>query len=74
MNLARFTDAIWKRILMALVVSVVIVLSLQAFASSSDIETQKVQLESARGQHCERWQTKQVDGERQAECLRWDTK
>ena len=71
MNLASFTDAVWKRVALAVLVSLAIIFSLRTFASSSDIETQKVQLESARDQHCEKWQISRQNGDPQAECVRW---
>ena len=72
MNVSSLTDATWKRVVLAAVVSVAIIFSLRSFASSSDIETQKVQLESARGQHCQKWQTKRVDDQPKVECVKWD--
>ena len=74
MNLASLTDATWKRVVMAALTSAAIIFSLQTFASSSYIQTEKIRQETARGQHCLKWQVHEVNDQQIVECLRWETK
>lgn len=67
-------DSIPRRIIAASVVSGMIVASLNVFAESSYVQTQKIQQETARGEHCQKWQTTQNNGETQVKCLKWASK
>lgn len=73
-RIGRWLDAPWKRIMAAAVLSGLIILAVSAFAESSFVQTQKVQQESARGQHCEKWNYDTVDGETRVTCVKWPTR
>ncbi|MSU75909.1 hypothetical protein EXS54_00315 [Patescibacteria group bacterium] len=64
-------DATWKRVLAAAVLSGAIILAVSTFASSSYVQTQKVQIESARGQHCLSWKYQTVNKETHVSCNKW---
>lgn len=67
-------DSTWKRVLAAAVLSGAIVFAVSTFASSSYVETQKVQLETAQGQHCEKWKYSHTDRGTQASCIKWQNR
>ena len=69
--IGRQLDATWKRILAAALLSGLIILAVSTFAESSYVQTQKVQQESARGQHCQRWNYQTVNGNTQVTCTKW---
>lgn len=69
--IGRQLDATWKRVLAAALLSGVIILAVNTFAESSYVQTQKVQQESARGQHCEQWKYQTVDGQSEVSCAKW---
>lgn len=72
MNWENFRlDTTWKRVLAAGLLSGAIVLAVSTFAESSYVQTQKVQQESARGQHCEKWNYRAVNGDSQVTCVKW---
>lgn len=72
MNPQTLLDATWKRLIAACVLSGVIILSISTFAESTYVQSQKLQLESARGQHCQKWEYKKVaNGEKTVSCLKW---
>ncbi len=64
-------DTTWKRLLAAAVLSVGIILAVSTFAESSYVQTQKVQQESAQGQHCQKWDYRTVNGDSQVTCVKW---
>jgi hypothetical protein len=64
-------DSTWQRVGLAAVLSGAIVLSLNAFAASSYEQTQKIQQESARGQHCQKWSYEKRDKEVRPVCVKW---
>lgn len=64
-------DTTWKRILAAGLLSGLIIMAISVFAESSYVQTQKVQQESNRGQHCERWSYQTVNGEQFVTCAKW---
>jgi hypothetical protein len=75
MNYSRFLDATWKRLLVASLLSGAIIFSISTFAESTYITSQKLQIESARQQHCKKWAyQKTPSGERQVSCAKWDSK
>lgn len=66
-------DAPWKRLVAAAVLSGGIVLAVQGFAETTYVQTQKLQIESARGEQCQRWQYRKEAGETVVSCVRWPT-
>lgn len=70
-GLGTLLDATWKRVLAALVISGAIILSISTFAESTYVQSRKVQIESARGQHCQKWQVTTDNGTEQVACLKW---
>lgn len=72
--LGRTLDKTWKRVLVAGLLSGVIILAVSTFAESSYVQTQKVQQESARGQHCLHWDYKTANGDSQVTCTRWPSR
>ncbi len=67
----RQLDSTWKRVAAAVLLSGVIILAVNAFAESSFVQTQKVQQESAQGQHCQQWKYETVDGGTRVTCTKW---
>lgn len=64
-------DTTWKRVLAAGLLSGLIVMAVSVFAESSYVQTQKIQQESARGQHCEQWSYQTLNGVTQIVCQKW---
>ena len=60
-----------RRILVAALISGGIVFAVSTFAQSSYVQTQKVQIESAEGRHCEKWTYVRTNGEISVSCERW---
>ncbi len=71
-RLLRQFDSGPRRILAAGLLSGGIVMSVSVFAESSYVQTRKIQIESAAGQHCEQWSREDVAGETRVRCERWD--
>ncbi len=69
--MSQLLDATWKRLLLAVVVSLGIILGFRVFAESTYVQSQKLQLESARGDHCKKWQVTSQNGLESVQCLRW---
>lgn len=67
-------DTTWKRLLAAGALSGIIILSISTFAESTYVQSQKLQQESARGQHCKKWQLKKSGDQTNVICLKWATK
>lgn len=68
---ATYLDTTWKRVLAAAALSAVIVLAVTTFASSSYVQTQKVQLESSQGDRCLKWQYSRQDDTTVVTCAKW---
>ncbi len=60
-----------RRILVAALVSGGIVFAVSTFAQSSYVQTQKIQIESAEGRHCEKWTHVRSNGEITVSCEQW---
>lgn len=71
-RIATYLDTTWKRVLAAAGLSAVIILAVTTFASSSYIQTQKVQLESARGDRCLKWAYARSEAGTTVSCERWN--
>jgi hypothetical protein len=72
MNFSRLLDATWKRLIAATLLSGAILFSISTFAESTYITSQKLQIESARQQHCQKWAYKKTpNGERSVSCAKW---
>ena len=69
--ISRQLDTTWKRILAAGLLSAAIILAVSTFAESSYVQTQKIQQESAAGQHCEQWKYRSVNGQTGVSCAKW---
>lgn len=60
----------WKRVVAALLLSAAIILAINTLAESTLVQTQKVQQESARGQHCQQWTYGSGSGST-VTCVKW---
>ena len=70
-SLTNYLNRPWKRLVAAAALSGAIIFAVSTFASSSYVQTQKVQQESARGQHCKKWDITTEGNETVVHCLRW---
>ena len=64
-------DKPWKRLLAAAVLSAGIILAVQGFAETTYVQTQKLQIESARGDKCQKWQYREEGDETVVSCVKW---
>lgn len=64
-------DAPWKRVIAATMLSAAIVLSISAFAESTYVSSQKLQIQSAKGQHCKKWTYDKGPEGRIPRCEKW---
>lgn len=72
MSVSPLLDTTWKRVVAAALLSGAIIFSISTFAESTYITSQKVQIESAKGQHCQKWTyAKTPGGERMVSCVKW---
>lgn len=74
----RFLSAVlnktWKRFIAAVVLSGLIILAVQTFAESSYVQTQKIQQEGVRGQHCKKWSYQKQGNDTAVTCVSWPAK
>lgn len=70
-RITAILDTTWKRALAAVVLSGAIILAVSAFAQNSYVQTQKVQQESARGQHCQQWKYQKSGNDTVVSCVKW---